>query len=116
MRKMLRFAREAVTLGTARGRVAMWLLLSAVIFAVPYHWLDNLSLWKRLGWHSAPSIGLTRAYWLLIHGNPAGAWHRNWLIMPVCVIGLSVIALDVRTIVKKSTKRPKSSTLSATNT
>ena len=86
---------EMITLGTARGRVLAWGGLSGVIFVVPYHWLDHLSLWGGLGWHRAPSIGLTRAYWLLIHGQVAAAWHRNALIALVCAVGVPLIARDV---------------------
>jgi hypothetical protein len=92
--KAVGLSREIITLGTSRGRVLAWLLLSAVIFAVPYAWLAHLSLWQHLGWHGAPSIGLTRAYWLLLHGRPTQAWQRNWLIVPVCAIGLPIIARD----------------------
>jgi hypothetical protein len=94
--KFAAISREMISLGTSRGRVLMWALLSAIIFAVPYQWLSHLSLWQHIGWRSAPSIGLTRAYWLLLHGQPMHAWQRNWLIVPVCAIGLPLITRDAR--------------------
>lgn len=92
---MVHLGREVITLGTARGRVLAWALASVVIFSVPYYWLNDLSLWQHLGWHGAPSIGLTRAYWLLLHAQPVHAWQRNWLIAPVCVIGVPLIVNDM---------------------
>lgn len=93
--KTIRLGQEILTLGTPRGRVLAWLLVSVVIFLAPYQWLAHLSLWGHMGWHGAPSIGLTRAYWLLLHGQPAHAWRRNWLIVPVCTIGLPLIMGDM---------------------
>ncbi|HTE57313.1 MAG TPA: DUF2752 domain-containing protein [Verrucomicrobiae bacterium] len=93
---------QIVTLGTPQGRVLAWLAATTIVFIVPFSWLSNLSLWQRLGFDWAPSIGLTRAYWLLIHGHPAAALDRNFLIVPVCVVGLVVIAGDIYRI-KQST-------------
>ena len=73
----------------------MFSLLSTAIYLSHYHWLDHLSLWGNLGWKQAPSIGLTRAYWLLLHGNAVAAWHRNWLIYAVLAVGLPIILKDV---------------------
>ena len=65
-----------------------------MIFIVPYHWLNNLSLWQLLDIPS-PSIGLTRAYWKLIHLDPVGAFERNALIYVVIAIGLPILIVDV---------------------
>ena len=85
---------EAITLATARGRLLVVCLLTTTIYFAHYHWLDHLSLFGDLGIH-APSIGLTRAYWLILHGEPTAAWHRNALIYLVLVIGLPLLAKDL---------------------
>ncbi len=85
---------EAISLQTPRGRLFVALTANIIIFSVPYHWLANLSLYKQLGIDS-PTIGLTRAYWLLLHGHLAEAWTRNWLIFPVMAVAWSIVALDV---------------------
>lgn len=72
--------------------------ISWLVFIVPYAWLSNLSLWQALGWESAPSIGLTRAYWLLIHGDPIAAWNRNPLIYAVLPVVGAIIAKDIATL------------------
>ncbi len=94
MRKAFAFALEVISLQTERGRLVFALMAHVVLLIVPYAWLSNLSLYKLLGINS-PTIGLTRAYWLLIHGRPADAWERNWLIFPVMAVGWSIVALDV---------------------
>jgi hypothetical protein len=94
--------RQSLTLSTPKGRVFAWIIATLLLLLIPYTWLSHLSLWQRLGLDWAPSIGLTRAYWLLIHGQPAAAVDLNALIIPVCVIGLVVLTWDLRRI-KQST-------------
>ncbi len=86
---------ELISLNTPYARISFWAIITFLVFIAPYRWLGNLSVWQKLGWDSAPSIGLTRAYWLLIHGNPMAAWHRNSLIYLVILIGLPILAVDV---------------------
>lgn len=76
-------------------------VISCLVFIVPYAWLSNLSLWQALGWEAAPSIGLTRAYWLLIHGDPIAAWNRNPLIYAVLPVVGAIIAKDIATLLAK---------------
>ncbi len=95
------FVFEVVGLQTARGRLLCVGLITIAVFSAPYSWLAHLSLWDRLGWHSAPSIGLTRAYWLLLHGQPRAAWHRNWLIYLVLVILLPLLIRDILTLTSR---------------
>lgn len=90
----LQLLREALALETPRGRLLMFSALTFVIFFSQYHWLDHLSLWGNLGIH-APSIGLTRAYWLLLHGHLSAAWHRNRLIYLVLSVGLPLLVFDI---------------------
>lgn len=85
---------EAVTLSTPRGRLLAFITLTLLIYPARYSWLSHLSLWLLIGWHSAPSIGLTRAYWLLLHGHPSLAWQRNRLIFAVLAVGLPLLAYD----------------------
>ena len=94
MANLGKLVHEAVTLSTPQGRLTAWLLLSVIIFLSPFHWLGNLSVWQRIGWDSAPSIGLTRAYWLLLHGDIDAALQRNRLILPIVVIGLAMLSVD----------------------
>lgn len=89
------FLTEVIGLQTPRGRLICIGIITCLVFIAPYSWLAHLSLWDRLGWHSAPSIGLTRAYWLLLHGQPRASWHRNWLIFPVLALFFSILARDV---------------------
>lgn len=84
---------EIIGLQTPRGRVICFLAASAAIFVAPYDWLAGLSLWQRLG-IDAPSIGLTRAYWHILHLDPVAAWQRNRLIFVVLAIGLPMLARD----------------------
>lgn len=85
---------EIVGLQTARGRLLFFAIVSMGIFFAPYDWLAHLSIWQHLG-IPAPSIGLTRAYWRLMHGDIIGAYHRNPLIFAVLVIGLPLLAMDI---------------------
>jgi len=93
---------EIVTLSTAKGRLLFFVLATLIVYFVPYSWLNNLSLWQRLGWDSAPSIGLTRSYYLLIHGNPIGAWHRNSLIYIVLVVWLVIMVKDIAELMRNT--------------
>lgn len=91
---------ETVGLQSPRGRLVFFALITIAVFVVPYDWLAHLSLWQAL--HiPAPSIGLTRAYHLPLHGNLSGAWRRNELIFPVLVVGAIVLGNDVRLILKQ---------------
>lgn len=92
---------EILTLQSPRGRLIAAALVHLVLYIVPYAWLANLSLYKlvRLDW--VPSIGLTRAYWLLLHGDLAAAWQQNPLIFPILAVMWSIVALDVYRCLKK---------------
>ncbi|MFZ1483593.1 MAG: DUF2752 domain-containing protein [Candidatus Saccharimonadales bacterium] len=66
-----------------------------LIFIAPYAWLASLSLWQRLGFEGAPSVGLTRAYWHVLHLDFYAAWERNKLIYLVLAIGLPLLVRDI---------------------
>jgi len=85
---------EIIGLSTARGRVIFVFTASVVVYFVPFRWLGGLSLWQRLGLDWVPSIGLTRAYWLLLHGRLDEALELNWLILLVVVLAGMLLAKD----------------------
>ena len=93
MGRAWRLTTEIIGLQTPRGRLLFFALISSAIFVAPYDVLAHLSLWQRLGIPS-PSIGLTRAYWHILHLDFGAAWHRNRLIYPVLAIGLPLLARD----------------------
>lgn len=95
MKKVLKLAQDIVALQSPIGRLVFATIAITAIFFAKYSWLENLSLYKRLGLAWVPSIGLTRAFWYLIHGELVAAWQRNWLIFPVLFVGLSILAVDV---------------------
>lgn len=101
--RILTVASETLTLRTARGRLIAFGFLTTLIFMSPYHWLAQLSLWQHIGWHGAPSIGLTRAYWLIMHGHPVAAWHRNPLIYAVLIVGIPLLVRDAYTLLLRTT-------------
>ena len=71
------------------------------MFFAPYEWLARLSIWQAFNIPS-PSIGLTRAYHLLLHGDVDGAWQRNKLIFIILAVGFFILARDVRIVYKNS--------------
>ncbi|MBC7581821.1 DUF2752 domain-containing protein [Aeromicrobium sp.] len=87
-------ALEILSLSSPRGRLLAFSLATVAIYFSHYHWLDHLSIWGHLGIPS-PSIGLTRAYWLLIHGHPVASWHRNPLIYLVLAVGIPLLLMDM---------------------
>lgn len=86
---------NALGLQSPSGRLVAFGAVSTLVYLLPYNFVGQFSLWSRLGWESAPSIGLTRAYWLLLHGHPVSAWRRNWLIYLVLAILLPLLASDI---------------------
>jgi Protein of unknown function (DUF2752) len=88
---------DIVSLQTPRGRLLFFVITTLAIYVAPYGWLSNLSIWQRLGIPS-PSIGLTRAYWKLLHADPGGAWERNKLIYLVLAVGIPLLLKDCYTL------------------
>jgi hypothetical protein len=93
---------ETIALQSPRGRIIFAVLAILFIYLSPYRWFESLSLYKRAGLTWVPSIGLTRSFWHLIHGDLAAAWERNWLIFPVIFVGLSIVALDIYKLLRKT--------------
>ncbi len=91
----MEFLVECISLKTPKGRLTTFLVITILVFFAPYNRLSHLSAWPMLGWKSAPSIGLTRAYHLFLHGKILLAWHRNWLIYPVITIWVFILAKDM---------------------
>lgn len=113
MSRLGAFAIEIIGLQSARGRLVFFCTATAIILVVPYSALSDLSLWQRLGLDWAPSIGLTRAYWLLIHLDPVAAWQRNPLIYAVLAVGTPLIVKDMLSILKDKRRAISSSEASA---
>lgn len=103
MKRIGAFAIEIIGLQSARGRLVFFCVASLTIFILPYSLLGNLSIWQRLGFDWAPSIGLTRAYWLVLHLDFVAAWQRNPLIYGVLAIGLPLLGKDAWQVIKKRT-------------
>jgi hypothetical protein len=89
---------QLCTLSTPSQRLLVWAILTLLIFFSEFNWLENLSLYKRIGLDWVPSIGLTRAYWLLLHGNISAAVEMNPLIVPVIIAGGTLLIKDVRSL------------------
>lgn len=85
---------EVIGLQSPRGRIIFFTIASISIFLTPYRLLSELSLWQRLGL-DVPSVGLTRAYWHVLHLDVVAAWERNPLIFLVIAVGLPIIILDI---------------------
>ena len=87
---------ETIGLQTPRGRLLFALVLSIVIFLYnPAQWPVQLSIWSLLGIPS-PSIGLTRAYYEVLHLRFIDAWELNALIYVVVAIGCLVLVRDIK--------------------
>lgn len=100
MGSMKRWIVEVIGLQTSRGRLVFFGIVCFVVFLLPTHILANFSLWSKLD-ISAPSIGLTRAFHHVLHGNFEQAWQQNGLIFVVLLIGLPLLAKDVYNVTKK---------------
>jgi len=96
--KYLRF----LSLSNPQQRLGTWLILSVGIYLAKFEWLQNLSLLKAIGWESAPTVGLTRAYWLVLHGKFEEALAMNSLIVAVLVIGIPLLVWDVAKLARKT--------------
>lgn len=94
---------EILGLSSSRGRVIFFVLVSTAIFLEPPAWPITFSVWQHLG-IEAPSIGLTRAYRYVLHGEFVQAWQQNKLIFVVIVVGGAVIAKDMLTLLRKYKK------------
>lgn len=95
MKRLGKLAIEIIGLQSARGRLVFFCIVTVIIFLLPYSLLGNLSIWQRIGLEWAPSIGLTRAYWLVLHLDFAAAWQKNPLIYAVLAIGLPLLGKDI---------------------
>lgn len=79
------------------------MLLSLIIYLMPAKWPVTFSVWQWLHIRS-PSIGLTRAYRLVLHGDLAGAWQQNKLIFAVIAVGGLILLKDAAYIIKTARK------------
>lgn len=83
-------------------------LAHGVLLLIPYEWLDNarLSLYERGGINS-PSIGTTRAYWRVLHGDLSGAYERNNLIIIIAPLIIILYVVAVYRLIKKNNSKNK---------
>ena len=107
---MFGFLSDMIGLQKPGPRLVMVLLLHCLLLIVTYKALEGagLSLFGRLDIPS-PSIGLTRAYWLLLHGNINAAYAMNPLIFIVAPVIWALIFKDIYTLAhyRKTLKLPK---------
>lgn len=85
---------DVVGLRTPAGRLLLFALVSLAVFVIPQGFIGDISIWSRLGFDNAPSIGLTRAYRHVLHGDLSAAWARNPLIFLVLLIGVPMLIKD----------------------
>ncbi|MCX6804708.1 MAG: DUF2752 domain-containing protein [Patescibacteria group bacterium] len=100
-----------IGLQTPMARLTVFTGTTICLYSISYSSLlqtPTLSLFSRLNIPS-PSIGLTRAYWLLIHGDLNGAWQMNKLVYLVALVLAGIIVVDGIALLRKvaSTKDGK---------
>lgn len=92
---------DIVGLRTPAGRLLFFFIASVIIFFVPQSWLGEISIWARLGFENAPSVGLTRAYQHFLHLDLSAAWQRNPLIFLVLATGVPLLIKDALALLKQ---------------
>lgn len=98
---MQQVAINIIGLQTPAGRLIFFLLSTVVIFVLPQSLLGEFSLWASVGLENAPSVGLTRAYNHILHGNLSAALARNSLIFIVLAVGLPLLVSDMVKLIKQ---------------
>lgn len=101
MKKAKNLTLETVGLMTPRGRLLFFTVVTTIVLFTPAVWPVKVSIWQQLKIPS-PSIGLTRAYRRLLHGDFLGAWDQNKLIYAVVAIGGGVLVRDAISLTSKS--------------
>lgn len=94
VQRIMKIVLETLGLSSARGRLIFFVLISLCVFVLPPKLPVSFSVWQRMG-EPAPSIGLTRAYRLVLHGDLSAAWQQNKLIYVVIVVGGAILIKDV---------------------
>lgn len=95
---------DLIGLQTPPARLAVFSSITLFLVVIPYHTLlsiPTVSVFARVGIHS-PSIGLTRAYWYVLHGQFQNAWQMNKLIFLVVPIVLALVVRDLLMLIRKS--------------
>ncbi len=97
---------QLIGLQTPKSRLIVILFLHVALLAISYDFLEasRLSLYDRIGIPS-PSIGLTRAYWFLLHGNLPAAIDKNTLILLAAPVIWTITILDILKIIKTPDKK-----------
>lgn len=105
-KRLGQLAVEVLGLSSPRGRIIFFVLVSAAIGIGPAKWPISLSVWQHFDL-SSPSIGLTRAYRFLLHGDIIGAWQQNKLIFAVIAVGAPLLIKDILQLTSKQAERPR---------
>lgn len=85
-----------ISLQTPISRILVIASITTFLYIVRYQTLlsiPTISVYSRLNL-PLPSIGLTRAYWFLIHGKYYSAWQMNKLIYLVALVIFIIIVID----------------------
>lgn len=91
-----------ISLQTPVSRILVIVSITIFLFVIQYQTLLSLptiSVYSRLNF-PLPSIGLTRAYWYLLHGQFNAAWEMNRLVYVVAVAIIGVLTVDVLSIIR----------------
>ena len=72
--------------------------------------IPTLSVYSRLGIPS-PSIGLTRAYWYLLHGKWLDAYNMNRLVYLVAAVLIVLVIVDAVNIIRNKIRLEKKTEL-----
>lgn len=97
---------DVIGLQTPRGRLIFFAGVTFFIFMLSFEGLQalpDISLYKRFGIPS-PSIGLTRAFWHILHGDFISAYTQNRLIYPVLLVIAGIILNDIRYLILQKNK------------
>lgn len=90
-----------VGLQTPKARLVFFCTIPLIMYLYSLvSFLPRLSIysWLRI---PSPSIGLTRAFWMLISGDITGAWYQNKLIFLVVAVVLYLVTRDIFTLLKQ---------------
>ncbi len=89
---------EALTLGTPRGRLSVFIPVIVTLALIPVAWLERtlppLSICNALLGSNCWSVGITRGISSILKGQYAQAWHYNPLAYVALIIMLGIVTFD----------------------
>jgi hypothetical protein len=93
------FLREALTLGSPRGRLFVFVPVLIALALLPVAWLaralPQFSICNRVLGEYCYSVGITRGVSSILHADFAGAWQYNPLSYLVLAVMAAVVLSDV---------------------